>query len=212
MYYGGICDSDKCFCLSNCLLALSISQPRCVMYNMTNFGQINNFIVLVLVCVFVGCQNVLMFHQLRYCSTLFFLLLKKKKIMHQLVKLTDAIWLFTAGNLFPSHSCIGWPESSPHWHSRLSPQIERQTIYQSTCSTYLTILICILPWWRCRKPPKSIAHCRTNAATNMFKPIAPNPYFLRNVIRKPKPMNIITCTSWNTGNTENGEKVTFIEQ
>ncbi len=48
MYYGGICDSDKCFCLSNCLLALSIWQTRCVMYNMTNFGQINNFLVLVL--------------------------------------------------------------------------------------------------------------------------------------------------------------------
>ncbi len=24
---------------------------------------------------------------------------------------------FTAGNLFPSHSCIVWPESSPHWDS-----------------------------------------------------------------------------------------------
>ncbi len=37
----------------------------------------------------------------------------KKIVMHQLVKLTDTIWLFTAGNLFPSHSCIGWPKSSP---------------------------------------------------------------------------------------------------
>ncbi len=33
MYYGGICDSDKCFCLSNCLLALSIWQTRCVISN-----------------------------------------------------------------------------------------------------------------------------------------------------------------------------------
>ncbi len=45
MYYGGICDSDNSFCL----LALSIWQTRCVMYNMTNFGQINNFLVLILV-------------------------------------------------------------------------------------------------------------------------------------------------------------------
>ncbi len=37
---------------------------------------------------------------------------------------------FTAGNLFPSHSCIGWPESSPHWELNLGLQIERQTTYQ----------------------------------------------------------------------------------
>ncbi len=42
MYYGGII-----------LLALSIWQIRCVMYNMTNLGQINNFSVLVLVLVLV---------------------------------------------------------------------------------------------------------------------------------------------------------------
>ncbi len=48
MYCGGICDSNKCVCLSNYLIALSIWQTRCVMYNMTNFGQINIFLVLVL--------------------------------------------------------------------------------------------------------------------------------------------------------------------
>ncbi len=37
---------------------------------------------------------------------------------------------FTAGNLFPSHSCIGWCESTPHWDSNLVPQIERQPTYQ----------------------------------------------------------------------------------
>ncbi len=51
MYYGGICDSDNSFCLSSCLRALSIWQIGCVMYNMTNFGQINNFLVIVLVLV-----------------------------------------------------------------------------------------------------------------------------------------------------------------
>ncbi len=51
MYYSGICDSDKCFCLSKCLLALSIWQTRYVMYHMTNFGQIHNFLVFVLVLV-----------------------------------------------------------------------------------------------------------------------------------------------------------------
>ncbi len=37
---------------------------------------------------------------------------------------------FTAGNLFPSYTCIGWPESSPHRDSNLGPQDERQTTYQ----------------------------------------------------------------------------------
>ncbi len=37
---------------------------------------------------------------------------------------------FTAGNLFPSHSCIGWPESSPTGIRTLVLQLERQTIYQ----------------------------------------------------------------------------------
>ncbi len=37
---------------------------------------------------------------------------------------------FTAGNLFPSHSCIGWPKSSPHWDLNPGPQIEKRTTYQ----------------------------------------------------------------------------------
>ena len=32
---------------------------------------------------------------------------------------------------------------------------------------------------------------------NILYDTAPNPYFFKNVIRKPKPMKIITCTSWN---------------
>ncbi len=31
---------------------------------------------------------------------------------------------FTAGNLFPSHSCIGWSESSLHWDLNPCPEIE----------------------------------------------------------------------------------------
>ncbi len=38
---------------------------------------------------------------------------------------------FTAGNLFPSHSCIWWPESIPHQDSNPDPQLERQTTYQN---------------------------------------------------------------------------------
>ncbi len=37
---------------------------------------------------------------------------------------------FTAGNLFPSHSCIGWLESSHHWDFNPGPQLERWTTYQ----------------------------------------------------------------------------------
>ncbi len=36
---------------------------------------------------------------------------------------------FTAGNLFPSHLCIGWPKSSPHQNSNPGPKIERQMTY-----------------------------------------------------------------------------------
>ena len=37
----------------------------------------------------------------------------------------------------------------------------------------------------------------------MLRETADSPYFLRKVIRKPKPMKIITWTSWNTGGGEN---------
>ncbi len=37
---------------------------------------------------------------------------------------------FTAGNLFPSHSCIRWSESSPDWDLNPGPLHERQTTYQ----------------------------------------------------------------------------------
>ena len=36
------------------------------------------------------------------------------------------------------------------------------------------------------------------AAQIMFRDTAERPYFFRKVIRKPKPMNIMTWTSWNT--------------
>lgn len=37
-----------------------------------------------------------------------------------------------------------------------------------------------------------------NDATKKLNPTALNPYFLRNVIKNPKPTNIITWISWNT--------------
>ncbi len=50
---------------------------------------------------------------------------------------------FTAGNLFPSHSCIGWPESSPHRDLNPGPQNERQTAYQlSYPSPLMFITVC----------------------------------------------------------------------
>ena len=35
-------------------------------------------------------------------------------------------------------------------------------------------------------------------AMSMLSETAERPYFLRKVMRKPNPMKIITCTSWNT--------------
>ncbi len=46
---------------------------------------------------------------------------------------------FTAGNLFPSHSCIGWPGSSPNWDSNLCPQFERQPTYQLSYPSLLNL-------------------------------------------------------------------------
>ncbi len=37
---------------------------------------------------------------------------------------------FTAGNLFHTHSCIGWSESSPHRESNPGPQHEKHMTYQ----------------------------------------------------------------------------------
>ncbi len=36
---------------------------------------------------------------------------------------------FTADNLFPSHSCTGWPESRSHQDLNMGPQIERRMTY-----------------------------------------------------------------------------------
>ncbi len=63
-----------------------------------------------------------------------FALFKKKiKKKYYYAQVSQANWCnmtFTAGNLFPSHSCIGWPESSPHQDLNPGPQIERRMTYQ----------------------------------------------------------------------------------
>ena len=59
-----------------------------------------------------------------------------------------------------------------------------------------------------KKPMTSVAHCRESTAHIMFRDTAERPYFLRNVIRKPKPMKIITWTSWNT----DWERVKILEE
>ena len=43
-----------------------------------------------------------------------------------------------------------------------------------------------------------VAHCSDITAHIMLSETAESPYFLRKVMRKPKPMKIITWTSWNT--------------
>ena len=64
--------------------------------------------------------------------------------------------------------------------------------------TYVSRCTCIRPSSISRNPPANVAHCNTNDATRKLKPRLLNPYFFKNVIKNPKPMNIITCTSWNT--------------
>lgn len=64
--------------------------------------------------------------------------------------------------------------------------------------TYLKMLILIFPSSRCHMPCMRRPHCRPKAARSKLMPTLLNPYLLRKVIRNPKPMKIMTCTSWNT--------------
>ncbi len=66
----------------------------------------------------------------------FFVFLKK-----HYAPVSQANWCnmtFTVSNLFPSHSCIGWPKSSCHWDSNPGPQLERPMTYQLSYPS---------PWW-----------------------------------------------------------------
>lgn len=63
------------------------------------------------------------------------------------------------------------------------------------------MLILILPWSRCQMPCMRRPHCRPKAARSRLTPTLLNPYRFRKVMRKPKPMKIMTWTSWNTADT-----------
>ncbi len=54
---------------------------------------------------------------------------------------------FTAAKLFPSHTCIGWSESSPHRDSNPGPQHERRMTYQLSYPSPNLILIGPLFSW-----------------------------------------------------------------
>lgn len=60
------------------------------------------------------------------------------------------------------------------------------------------MLILILPSSRSHIPCMRRPHCRPKAARSKLTPTLLNPYLFRKVIRKPKPMKIMTWTSWNT--------------
>lgn len=48
------------------------------------------------------------------------------------------------------------------------------------------------------KPLNSMLHCRTKEASKKLKPTALYPYFFKNTIKNPNPINTITWISWNT--------------
>ncbi len=83
-------------------------------------------------------SNLLMFHIRIYYLTyrpnfFFFFFFFFLFFLNHYAPVSQANWCnmtFTAGNLFPSHSCIGWPKSSPHRDLNPGPQIERQITYQ----------------------------------------------------------------------------------
>lgn len=49
-----------------------------------------------------------------------------------------------------------------------------------------------------KNPCTIVAHWTTIAARRKLNPILLNPYFLRNVIRRPNPTNSMKCRPWNT--------------
>ena len=59
----------------------------------------------------------------------------------------------------------------------------------------MSMLILILPSVRCQKPCIRRPHCSPKAARSKLTPTLLNPYRFRKVMRKPKPMKIMTCTS-----------------
>lgn len=72
--------------------------------------------------------------------------------------------------------------------SDLKKHMQRRT-------SYLKMLILIFPSSRCHMPCMRRPHCRPKAARSKLMPTLLNPYLLRKVIRKPKPMKIMTWTS-----------------
>lgn len=58
--------------------------------------------------------------------------------------------------------------------------------------THFKMLILILPSSRCQKPCMRRPHCRPKAARSRLTPTLLNPYCFRKVMRKPKPMKIMT--------------------
>ena len=61
--------------------------------------------------------------------------------------------------------------------------------------------------WRWKNPWTNVKISIANAEQIRFKDTADNPYFFKNVIRNPKPMKIMTWTSWNTKKRKNKTKV-----
>ncbi len=64
---------------------------------------------------------------------------------------------FIASSLFPSHTCIGWTESSPHHDLNPCPQHERRTTYQLSYPSPLQLIshvyictytcMCVYPYY-----------------------------------------------------------------
>ncbi len=55
---------------------------------------------------------------------------------------------FTASNLFPSHSCFGWPKSSPHCDSNPGPHHERQMTYQLSYPSHILCILTVQESWQ----------------------------------------------------------------
>ncbi len=81
------------------------------------------------------------------CQTVFWVFFSK----NHYAPVSQANWLnmnFTTGNLFISHSCIGWPEPSP-WIQTWVPRLKRRQ---------LTNWAILPPWWQTVTWNGSLAH------------------------------------------------------
>lgn len=94
-----------------------------------------------------------------------------------------------------SRTGLWFIEQPKNWQCLFNFMIRRLKKETQKRRSYLKMLTLILPSSMCHSPCMRRPHCRPKAARSRLMPTLLNPYLFRKVIRKPKPMKIMTWTS-----------------